>query len=248
MGGIQYHESSIDSNYNALQLKAQRRFSRNLSFTASYAWGKAINTDDGTYIESRSDSFQQPRNAKAERALAEFDVHALTFSYIYALPTGSGMPAPARMILGGWQMIGITRLLTGSPFTVTNGFDNLNNGGLGYPDVTCNPNFSSSRSNAQKPAQFFDAGCFARPPMYQFGNQGRNILTGPGTQLWDVGLQKEFPFSERYRLEFKAEFFNIFNNVNFGYPNASFGTAQFSTIRSTSEDPRDIQFGLKFSF
>jgi hypothetical protein len=249
MGGIQYHESSRDSNYNALHLKAQRRFSKNLSFTASYAWGKALNTADGTYIESRSDAFQQPRNAVAERGLAEFDVrHSLTFSYIYAIPFGSGMSGAAGKILGGWQLLGITRLLTGSPFTVTNGFDNLNNGGTGYPDLTCNPNYSGGPSNAQKTAQFFDTSCFARPPLYQYGNQGRNVLTGPGTQLWDAGLQKEFPFSERYKLEFKTEFFNVFNNVNFGYPNASFGTLQFGTIRSTSEDPRSMQFGLKFSF
>jgi hypothetical protein len=172
--------------------------------------------------------------------------HALTFSYIYAF--GTGMRGTAGKILGGWQLIGITRLLTGSPFTVTNGFDNLNNGGPGYPDLVCNPNYSGDRSNAQKTAQFFNAGCFVRPPLYQFGNQGRNVLTAPGTQLWDIGIQKEFAFTERYKLEFKAEFFNVFNNVNFGYPNASFGTAQFGTIRSTSEDPRDIQFGLKFSF
>jgi hypothetical protein len=249
MGGIQYHESSRDSSYNALQLKLQRRFSKNLSFTASYAWGKAINTADGTYIESRSDAFQQPRNAVAERGLAEFDVrHSLTFSYIYAIPIGSGMPAAAAKIFGGWQLLGITRLLTGSPFTVTNGFDNLNNGGTGYPDLVCNPNYSGDRSNAQKTAAFFNTACFARPPLYQYGNQGRNVLIGPGTQLWDTGLQKEFPFSERYKLEFKAEFFNVFNNVNFGYPNASFGTPQFATIRSTSEDPRSMQFGLKFSF
>jgi len=255
VGGIQWEESSRDANYNGLHVKAQRRFARGLAFTASYAFGKAINDGDGTYIESRSDVFQQPRNPKAERGLAEFDVrHSFTLSYDYQLPLGRGhaffgnASGTLDKIVSGWQILGITRFLTGSPFTVTNSFDNLNNGGTGYPNVVCNPNLGGGRSHAQQISMFFNTACFATPPLYTFGNEGRNVVTGPGTQLWDISLQKETSLSERVKLEFRSEFFNIFNNVNFDYPNASYGTAQFGTIRGTSEPSRQIQFGLKLSF
>ena len=255
IGGLQWQESSRTSTYNALQLKAQRRFTNNLSFTVSYAFGKALNTGDGTYIESRSDVFQQPRNPAAERGLAEFDVRqSLSLSYVYQLPFGKGQrfltgaQGLANKLVTGWQLMGISRFLTGSPFTVTNSFDNLNNGGSGYPNVTCNPNVSGGRSHAQQIAGFFNTACFARPPLYVYGNEGRNVVTGPGTQLWDFSIAKNTPLSERVGLEFRSEFFNIFNNVNFDYPNASFGTAQFGTIRATSEPSRQIQFGLKLVF
>ncbi len=138
VGGLQWQESSRTSSYHGLHLKAQRRFTRNLAFTASYAFGKSINNGDGTYIESRSDVFQQPRNPAAERGLAEFDVrHALTFSYNYQLPIGRGQAllgnasGVTNKLISGWQILGITRIYSGSPFTVTNSFDNLNNGGTG---------------------------------------------------------------------------------------------------------------------
>lgn len=247
VGGIQWEESSRDSSYNGLQLKAQRRLARGLAFTVSYAYAKAINNGDGTYIESRSDVFQQPRNAKGERGLAEFDVrHSLTFSYDYLLPFGRGQAVLGNAqgvlnkLVSGWQILGITRFLTGSPFTITNGFDNLNNGGTGYPNIVCNPNFGSGRSHSQQVSMFFNTACFATPPLYTFGNEGRNAVIGPGTQLWDVSLTKDTNITERVRVEFRSEFFNIFNNVNFDYPNASYGTAQFGTIRATSEPSRQI--------
>jgi hypothetical protein len=127
VGGLQWQESSRSSSYQALQLKAQRRFARNLSLTASYAFGKAINNGDGTYIESRTDVFQQPRNPAAERGLAEFDArHSLSVSYVYQLPFGkgqtflNGLQGLANTLVNGWQLMGITRFLTGSPFTVPN--------------------------------------------------------------------------------------------------------------------------------
>ena len=265
VGGIHMYEASRDSNYHGLQLKAQRRFSRGLSFVVSYAFAKSINTGDGTYIESNSDSFQQPRCASCERGLAEFDVrHALTFGYVYEFPFGKGATGVGAKIISGWQLVGLTRLLTGSPLRISNGYDNLNNGGTGYPDRICDPNISGSRTNAQKIEEWFDTSCFVAAgggtvgvPNFTFGNAGRQNVIGPGTQLWDIGLQKDIPFTERVSLRFKVEFFNAFNNVNFlGAPGrfsgvatgTAFGEPQFGKIRTTAEFSREIQFGLQITF
>lgn len=251
LGGFQYHDSSRDSNYHGMHLKAQRRFARGLSFVASYAWGRAINTGDGSYIESQSIGHQQPLNPRAERSLAEYDVrHALTFSYIYSLPLARNLQGVGGKFINGWQIQGITRLLSGSPFSIFNAFDNLNNGGSGYPNRACDPTLEGGRSSGEKVAQFFNTSCFVTPTLYAFGNAGRNIVTGPGTQLWDFALQKNTNLGqgERYRLEFKAEFFNAFNHPNFANPNNSFGSPQFGRISSVSENGRSLQFGLKFVF
>jgi Carboxypeptidase regulatory-like domain/TonB dependent receptor-like, beta-barrel len=261
-GGISFEESGTDSNYNALQAKMERRFSNGLAYTASYAYSKCIDTSDGTYIESQSDTYQRPNDRAAERAVCEFDVrHALTFTYIYELPIGrgksllGGVSGVADKLISGWQIQGLTSMFSGDHrLIVTNSWDNLNNGGTGYPDLVCDPNMGSGRSNAQKVAMFFNTSCFAAPgggtvgvPNYIYGDSSRHPLDSPGIMNWDLALQKDTMASEKVRVQFSAEAFNVFNRVNFAPPNASFGTPQFGTI--TSADPgREIQFGLKVLF
>jgi hypothetical protein len=261
-GGIAFQTDGTDSSYEALQAKVERRFANGLSYTASYAWGKCIDTSDGTYIESQSDTYQRPNNRAAERALCEFDVrHAFTVGYVYELPFGrgkallGGASGVAGKLISGWQLQGLTSIFTGDHrLIVTNSWDNLNNGGVGYPDLVCNPNLGRGRSNAQKVAMFFNTSCFAAPgggtvgvPNFVFGDSSRHPLDSPGLMNWDLALQKDTVASEKLRVQFTAEAFNVFNRVNFSPPNASFGTPQFGTI--TSANPgREIQFGLKLLF
>ncbi len=268
VGAISFQGSGANSNYNGLQIKVQRRFVRNLSFTASYAWSKAIDSNDGSGIESYPETLQQPLNAAAERGLAQFDLpQSLTFDYVYMLPIGrgqkflsSGVPA---QILGGWQLEGITSLQSGTPYTILNAYDNLNNGGSGYPNVICNPNYGRGRSSAQKVNEFFNTSCFVpagggvlNVPNYTFGDERRNGVFGPGTNFWSTSLKKNFSI-ERLEFQFAAEFFNVFNRTNFGIippsvfdgtPELSFGTPQFGKLFYTSQDNREIQFGLRMSF
>jgi len=254
--------SNADANYNALQARLERRFTAGLSFIVSYAWQHAINNSDGTYIESQSATYQQPNNLHAERSEAEFDVrNAATFSYIYELPFGQGrallgqVGSVTNKLVNGWQLQGITQLYSGAHQpTVTLGYDNLNNGGTGYPDKVCDPNLGRGRSNANRVAMFFNTKCFAPPaggtvgvPNYHFGNSSRHPLANPGINLWSIGLQKDTAFTERLRLQFITEFFNAFNHANFSPPNATFGTPQFGRI-TAANDGRNIQFGLKLIF
>ena len=254
--------SEGDANYNALQARLERRFTRGLSLIASYAWQHAIDNSDGTYIESQGATYQQPNNLKAERSNAEFDVrNAVTFSYIYELPFGRGHAilgqagGVVNALVNGWQLQGITQLYSGAhQATAVLGYDNLNDGGTGYPDKICDPNLGYGRSNASKVARFFNTSCFAPPaggkvgvPNYIFGNSSRHPLANPGINLWSIGLQKETSLLERLRVQFIAESFNTFNHPNFSPPNTTFGTPQFGTI-TVAADGRNIQFGLKFIF
>jgi hypothetical protein len=254
--------SDGNSTYNSLQVRAERRFARGLSFIVSYAWEHAIDNSDGSYIESQSATFQQPNNLNAERSDAEFDVrNALTFSYIYELPFGrghsllGGVSGVADKLISGWQLQGITQMYSGAhQKTVTLAYDNLNDGGTGYPDRICDPNLGRGRSSAQKVAMFFNTACFAPPaggtvgvPNYIFGNAPRHPLENPGIQNWNLALQKETALWERLRLQFTAEAFNLFNHPNFSPPNTAFGSPQFGRITAAS-DGRNVQAGVKFIF
>ena len=97
--------------------------------------------------------------------------------------------------------------------------------------------------------QFFNTGdrFFARTAPFTFGNAGTGTIVGPGLQLWDISLYKDFYVAEEQRVQFRVEFFNAFNHVNFGNPNTSFGSAAFGTIRSAG-DARQVQFGLRYDF
>jgi Carboxypeptidase regulatory-like domain len=256
-GGISLQDSGGDSIYHGLQLEAKRRFKGGLAFTASYSFSKSIDDVSESYIEGRGLGVQQPMNHKAERARSDFNVaNALTFSYIYALPFGSGrrfasqVRGAAAGIIGGWQLDGITTIFSGMPVgPIFNSIDNLNNGvSSGYPNEICDPNLGGGRGSGAEVSRFFNTSCFAAPPPYTFGNANRGSVIGPGTQLWNIALQKNTNITERVSAEFRAEFFNAFNHPNFSFPNTSFGTPQFGQISSSSQAPRQIQFGLKLIF
>ena len=163
----------------------------------------------------------------------------------------------ANYILGNWQINGITTFQSGSPFTVTQSFNGANNDvGQRRPDVVGNPNgLSSGRPRGEQVAMFFDTSAFRqnRPAdivngPFRYGTSGRHTVIGPGVSNWDFALYKDFRITERTRVQFRTEGFNIMNRPNFANPGATLGTAQFGRISATSSDPRDIQFALKLYF
>jgi hypothetical protein len=171
------------------------------------------------------------------------------------LPLGKGQRFLNRggftnAIAGGWELAGIITFQSGFPFTVLSNQDFSNTGSTSpRPDRTC------SGSGPKTVEEWFDIGCFTTDPLAQalaegrprFGNSGRNILTGPGLQQWDVSLIKRTQISERLNLEFRAEAFNLFNHPNFNTPGNTIGTAEAGQITSAGS-PRDIQFGMKLKF
>jgi hypothetical protein len=249
--------SSIgNSNFHAMQVRAERRFSRGLSFVSSYTFSKSI--DDNAGISTGSDSSgnaQDARNLRAERGLSDYDVHhRWVLSYVYDLPFGKGMlHAPSNPLLsaivGGWQINGILTMQGGRPFTVLSGTDVSNTGGNNdRPNVVGDWSVSN-----QGPDSWFNPAAFTRATAGTFGNAGRNILRGPTLKNFDLGVSRTFRITERQGLQLRTEFFNLTNHPNFFFPVASLsssaiGRIQRANSQATTGAQRQIQFGLKYSF
>jgi len=181
--------------------------------------------------------------------------HVFNASYIYVLPGGSSRNRLIKYLLGGWEIAGITTLESGRPFNITINFDNANNGARSNaqrPNFIGNPLPSGFKQTIGPGGAFFNTAAFTVAPPYTFGNVGRNALHGPAHYNTDVAGFKNFNFTERYKLQFRAEFFNAFNNSNFDNPHATLGNADFGTITATYpgllQTQRQIQFGLKLLF
>ena len=159
---------------------------------------------------------------------------------------GSG--GAANHLIGGWAVNGIATFQSGYPLTILRSGDPL---GIGLensvrPDLTCNPNLPKGERTLER---FFATSCFAAPPAGLFGSAARGVVTGPGTNSWDLVLIKNTSlYQERVRLQFRSEFFNLTNTPVFGSPNRSFGTQDFGKITSTSNYARQVQMALRLTF
>ncbi|MCS6806826.1 MAG: carboxypeptidase regulatory-like domain-containing protein [Acidobacteriota bacterium] len=240
-------EDGAASNYHALQAKVEKRFSQGLTFLLSYNWSKVIDncSNDGNVA-----CFDNPFNKAAGRAVADFDVpHRFVFSYLYELPFGRGRPflntlsGLANHLLGGWQIAGIVVVQSGLPFSPTVTVDTANIG-VG----TRRPNrIGSGRVSKPTLERWFNPADFTVPPFFSFGNSGRNILRGDRFSNVDFALHKNFAIRENSRIQFRAEFFNLFNHPNFGLPVTAINVPTAGRVLSAT-DPRIIQFGLRFEF
>jgi hypothetical protein len=230
-----------NSHYNALQLKAEKRFSYGLSFLAAYTWSKTM--DDTT-------SIVYPYNDALNYALSQgfklVDIpQNFVLSYNYELPFGKGRPGLSGHLINGWSINGITTFQAGQPLRVTVANNLLNNNGYSNPaNITC-----TSVSTPKSVQQWFNTSCFTAPPAYTFGNSGVGHVRGPGINNWDFSVAKETVLgAENRRLRFEADFFNLFNMAHFSNPNNTLGNSNFGTISSDRLPPRLIQLGAKFSF
>jgi hypothetical protein len=155
-------------------------------------------------------------------------------------------------LVEGWDLDSIINFHSGLPYQISLNFDNLNDGrrsGPETPHLVGNPN-----SGPKTPLQWFNPQAFAIPAQYTFGNVGRNTLIGPGLKNFDLALHKTIRIRESHALEFRTEWFNAFNNVDFNNPSGTqMGvqgpkTSGFGAITSTSHAERQIQFALKYIF
>jgi hypothetical protein len=239
------------SNYDALELSAEKRWHNGLSFLAAYTWSKSLDMGGGgnsASAESRS-NVQNPRNVNAEYGLSDFNFPSrFTASFIYDLPVGHGHAflGNANRVLdamvGGWELTSIITAQDGPPGTLTMATSTSNTGTTQYPNRVCNGNLPDSQRTIQ---HWFDTSCFTAPALYTFGNAGRNIITAPGLVTWDFGGHKDFRLTERFGLTFRSEFFNILNKANFGYPSTGIGSPTAGTITSVVTTGRQIQFALR---
>jgi hypothetical protein len=240
-------ESRGNSIYHSLQTKFQQRFSSSFSVLASYTYGKSIDDASGFFTSAGDPNFpQDSRNVSLERGRSNFDMRQrFSAAYVWSLPLGKGT------LRGGWETACIWSFQTGRPFTVAllseldnsgSGRSNLGFGANDRPNVAGSPTLSNPT-----PERWFDTAAFRMPARGTFGNAGRNILDGDGSQLMNMSLLKNFNFKESQRLQFRIEAFNLLNHANFDLPDIFFGSPTFGRV-SSAQSPRRVQLGVKYVF
>ncbi|MFZ0637108.1 MAG: TonB-dependent receptor [Candidatus Acidiferrales bacterium] len=253
-------EDSMSSNYNALQVKVDKQFTRGLSFGAAYTYSKSIDGASDFFGSGANGTTIFPQNnydTAAEKGLSDFDIrHRFVFNYIYRFPNMKSMWSAIPDRLGnGWQISGIVTAQTGQPFSVLTGADESSTGlGDDRANVSGNPN-----SGPHTVAEYFNTADFSLNAPLTFGDSGRNIVIGPKFVNVDFALMKNTELTERLKMQFRTEFFNILNHPNFALPNNVLTSPSFGALYQTpdvaqnnvglgSGGPRLIQFGLKFIF
>jgi len=254
--------SEGNSNYNALEVDVNHRFSHGLQVRGVYTWSKSL--DNGATLNSsvaaNSPGFvMDPRHIEADWGLSTFDVRNLAaINGTYELQVGrgrrflSGASTWLDKLVSGWSMNGIETLQSGFPFTPQLGFNPSNDGDTRNPvRPSYNPNFHGSII-VGGPNQYFNPNALIVPTNGTYGNVGRDTLIGPGVAELDFSILKNTILTERLKLQFRAEFFNILDAVNFNTPNTVVFTSATSpasptagVITSTSTTSRQIQFALK---
>ncbi len=254
-GGVTGQAGHIaSSSYNGLQLKAQKRMSGGLSALVSYTFSKAI--DDGSRTEGGQNGaggHQDFNNRRLDRSISSYDrSQVANVSFIYELPFGHGrllggsINTPViKQLISGWQVDAI--------FTAANGIPLLIGCSVCVypatrPNLVGDPNKGASGSAQSRLNKWFNTDAFAVNEAFHYGNVARTLpnTRGPGQANTNFSIIKNTTFFERYRLQFRAEFFNLFNRVEFGIPDTNFGSSTFGVISNQVNIPRQIQFGMKF--
>ncbi len=239
-----------DSNYHSLQVGLNRRFSHGVQSQLSYTWSKCMDDASGTYGLEGGIPWSVPLNGSYDRGRCLFDrPHVLRLSGVYAFPFKQ------NILVKGWQMSGGLTAQSGAPWNVIIGFDQSGN-----TIANQRPNLVMPRDQIMqdKVTQWANPAGFSLPAPGTFGNLQRDFLAGPGIVNLDYAVMKETPIKEQTRLQFRAEFFNLFNHANFGLPIASafvqtpngggVPNPTFGKITTTTTSSRQIQFALKLLF
>jgi hypothetical protein len=273
---IDTFRSNTQSNYDSLQVRLEKRYSHGLQYELAYTFAHALDNASSASLGSvNNGDFQDQRYPNQNYGNADFDVRQrLVFSYLYDLPFGRGRTfgkdasGVVNQIIGDWQMTGVLSAATGNYYTATDINDVSVSGSdcggtVGYycsrPARVGNPN-----TKPCLPGTLFNTCAFADDntnpgivPLGTFGNAGRNIIEGPGYTTWDTSLVKQFAITEQKHLEFRAEFFNVLNHVNYLFGQFGAISAEPTPLEMgqsgfgyplAARAPRQIQVALKFYF
>jgi len=259
-GSIGDLHSDGNSNYNSLQANIQKRFSHGYTLQLAYTWSKSI--DNGSLDNGEGSTVSNPYNYhQGERGLSDFDRrNIIVVNGIWELPFFKNDQGVLSRVLGGWRLSGDAAHNSGAPFSIVVGRDVALYGpgrasGGQRANLFGNPFLDTGRSRSDLVQQYFTTSAFAVPATGTFGNEGRNILTGPGSVTTDLAVLKKFRPWKQERLgalEFRAEAFNLLNFVNLGQPQATMTSPVFGKITNTATgslgNPRLIQMGLRYDF
>lgn len=245
-GSITLIENGQTSNMQELQLAVTRRFTSGLEFQIQYALEKML---DGSIYSQGTPT--DNRNIRLDRGNDPFTRrNHIVANYIYDLPFGHGerflstLSGPLNAILGGWATSGIVTIESGAPYSI--GFSSSLEG---WPSNYAN-HVSGVSSQVANPSinGYFNPAAFAVPQPYTYGNVAPDSLFGPSYTDWDMSLFKDFHLTERFRLQFRSDFFNTLNHPSFGNPDANISSPDVGKIFGTSSAPRAIQFAARLSF
>jgi hypothetical protein len=220
--------------------------SHGLTVMVSYTLGKML---DYYSAMNLGQTPQDPYNHRADRGISDEDRrHILNTTFVYELPMWRSQRGILGVAFGGWSLSGMISYASGRPIHVLSGQDySLTGVGWDRPDLVGDPiREHSSRDDMIQ--RYFNTAAFIANQPGQYGNAARNLLYGPSQSTTDVSLVKSFPISERFgRVQFRAEFYNTFNQVNFGNPEARLNNRLFGQIQSAG-DPRIVQLALRYQF
>jgi hypothetical protein len=223
-------EFSTDSFYHGLQFGGRKRFSEGLQFQVAYTWGRSIdNASRSNFSDIQENRGKYPQDAYditgSNRALSAHDVrHTFSVNYVYEFPR-MDVSGAASALLNGWQMNGILTLTTGNPITLQVGTgrnltdydrDRHRSSNAQRPSLAPGGELNSVREGGRDPNQYYDPTAFILGNPGFYGDVGRNTVIGPGISTFDFSLFKNTSLAEEVNLQFRAEFFNIFNRANFG--------------------------------
>jgi hypothetical protein len=232
------------ATYHSLQTSLNKRFSKGLTVLGSYTFSKLL---DYFSAQNQAATSQDPYNLRGDRSRSSNDRrHVFNMTIVYQLPSfGKGL---AWKALGGWEFASMTSMVSGAPVNITTGVDaSLTGVGNDRPDLIGNPVRSHSGTDDML-ARFFDPAAFVANQPGRYGNVGRNLINGVAQSSTDLALVKAFPIGDRFgKIQFRAEFYNAFNQVNFGGPTASLNNRNFGRILSAGS-PRILQFALRYTF
>jgi hypothetical protein len=249
------------SNYNALQLRFEKRMTHGISFLVNYAWSKTMDAGTSNGHNETIDVWQNANDPAANYGLSQLDVPQSLNGYAtWELPFGKGRDFPLHGVadeaLGGWRLTGVFQAHSGVPFTPTVASADGSNsqatqcycGYAWFPNVTGNPKVAHQTIN-----EWFNPLAFAVPAQNTFGDARRNMLRGPDWRDVDFSLGKTFWLGEwigkDYHMEVRADSFDALNNPNFGQPSAGVGVLNNGAGTITSANTsRQIQLGARITF
>ncbi len=234
------------SSYNGMYLHFEKKFSKGFNIIANYTWSKSL---DLFSSEGAGENNQIGTNASLDRGLSDFNIaHYVVIGYVWELPFG---PKKALLNHGftgevarDWRLSGLTQFRSGLPLTPTMPASWPDTASVfiqARPNRVCNGNLSNPTMT-----EFFDTSCFVDPPPNSYGTSGRNVIIGPGSQLWDMSLARGFRF-ERFRFEIRAEAYSVFNHQNWNSPDVGVTDSSFGEIFGKNT-PRSLQFGARAEF
>jgi hypothetical protein len=246
--GTLEEESTVGySQYHSFQLTVNKRFSRGFTLLAAYTFSKDIGLTSSQ--SEGSLGTRDPNNWNLDKGLISTDrPNILAISSVWQAPSPSGNKV-LKGALGGWELTGIFTATSGAPLTVRAGVDrSLNGQGLDTADQVGDWRINGSRSRAAEALQWFNTAAFALPALGTVGASGIDIVRGPAMSNLDLALFRNFTVKERWKFQYRVEFFNALNHTVLGNPNTTLTNATFGKILSTQTAPRIGEMGLKLSF